>query len=225
MYDNQPRESDYFHNFRLALPLKYQQAIDWESEAETLVEAKKIAFKCQAALATGREVEGPKGAEGGGTPIPFIGATLTNERLNDLEVALQRMSVKVDNLTAELEQNKKSHRQEGNQSWQSIPSDEWQESYPDLSNHPRRSPEGYDQFEGRDFNERYPSQPDYSHDQDFDFHGNPWYPNHGDYALYHGQRPSPNHQNRVDNENRGLRWYDAKTSRGKQPTPRQNLPR
>ena len=225
MYDNQPRESDYFHNFRLALPLKYQQAIDWECEAETLDEAKKIAFKCQAVLATEKELEGPRGAEGGGTPIPFIGATLTNERLNDIEMAMQNMSIKVDNLTAEWEQTRQSRCQTGNQAWHQSPYGGTFESSPDLSNHPRHGPEGYDQFERHDSNQRFPSQPDYSHDQDFDFHGNPRHPNLGGYALYHSQRPNPNHQNRSHNENRGLRWYDDKASYGKQPTHRQNPPR
>ena len=212
MYDDQPRESDYFHNFRLSLPLKYQQAIDWESEAETLDEAKRIAFKCQAMLASGKEQEGPRGAEGGGTPIPFIGASLTNERLNELEEALQRMSIKVDNLTTEIEQSRKSHNQTGDHSWQQMPSGGWGESPSDTSNHPRRSPERYHGFERKDFDKRYPNQANYSRDHDFDFHGNPRYPNREGYAPHHSQRPSPNHPNRANDENRSLRWYDPKNT-------------
>ena len=44
-YEDQPREKDYFYEFRQALPRNYQQAIDYNNDgAETLETAKKIAF-------------------------------------------------------------------------------------------------------------------------------------------------------------------------------------
>ena len=44
MYEAQPRETDYYKSFREALPRNYRQAIDWGHTAETLAEAKRLAF-------------------------------------------------------------------------------------------------------------------------------------------------------------------------------------
>ena len=52
-YEDRPREADYYHEFRLALPRNYQQAIDLGHTAESLAEAKRIALRCQAALTGG----------------------------------------------------------------------------------------------------------------------------------------------------------------------------
>ena len=101
-YEDRPREADYYHEFRLALPRNYQQAIDLGHSAETLAEAKRIALRCQAALAGGddSEVTGKKS-------VTFIGGSMSEnqsrdkDRLKAIEMGLQGMSIKVDNLSIE----------------------------------------------------------------------------------------------------------------------------
>ena len=82
-HDENPRESDYFHNFRLALPGDYRQAIDWGNNAETLAEAKRLAFKCQAALSGKDELEN-MGATSAKS-VAFIGASMSEDRLMAIE--------------------------------------------------------------------------------------------------------------------------------------------
>ena len=108
MYEAQPRETDYYKSFREALPKNYQQAIDWGHTAETLAEAKRLAFKCQAALA-GSQEDGACGKS-----VTFIGGSMddrsqegsmddrSQDMLRAIEMGLQGMAIKVENLTTEV---------------------------------------------------------------------------------------------------------------------------
>ena len=108
-YEAQPRETDYYKSFREALPKNYQQAIDWGHTAETLAEAKRLAFKCQAALAGSQE----DGASGGKS-VAFIGGAMddrsqegsmddrSQDMLKAIEMGLQGMAIRVENLTTEV---------------------------------------------------------------------------------------------------------------------------
>ena len=48
-YEDEPRPSDFFHHFRNALPVDYQQAIDLGANAETLDEAMRVALRFRTA--------------------------------------------------------------------------------------------------------------------------------------------------------------------------------
>ena len=112
-YEDRPKEADYYHEFRLALPRNYQQAIDLGHAGETLAEAKRIALRCQAALAGGND-------DGAGATkeksVAFIGGVMSEnkprdqDRLKEIEMGLQGMSVKVDNLASEVARNSKEAR-------------------------------------------------------------------------------------------------------------------
>ena len=103
-YEDDPREKDYFHEFRQALPRNYQQAIDYGIEgAETLVAAKKIALKLQAALSGSDGDDAPGSA--GGKSVSFIGGSLTEERkqsvhedrIKQMEMGIQKLTVSMEN--------------------------------------------------------------------------------------------------------------------------------
>ena len=100
MHEDEPRESDYFFNFRNALPPPYQAAIDLRSEKETMESAKTIAFKFQVATATQGDPSHALGAVGG-SHCPSLGAMsdrCLEDRLSILEEAVANLSSKVDKL-------------------------------------------------------------------------------------------------------------------------------
>ena len=111
-YEDHPREADYYHEFRQALPRNYQQAIDLGHASETLAEAKRIALRCQAALTGNDDDTGATGEKS----VAFVGGALSEnrprdqDRLKEVEMSLQGMSIKVDNLTNEIAKQAKEAR-------------------------------------------------------------------------------------------------------------------
>ena len=97
-YNDRARESDYYHEFRFALPRNYQQAIDLGHAAETLEEAKRIAFRCQAALACSDDGAGATG----GKSAAFVGGAMSYDPLTSIERGFQEMSLRLDDLEAEM---------------------------------------------------------------------------------------------------------------------------
>ena len=97
-YEDGPSEADYYHEFRLALPRNYQQAIDLGHAAETLAEAKRIAFRCQAALACSDDGDGATG----GKSVAFVGGAMSCDPLTSIERGFQEMSLKLDDLEAQV---------------------------------------------------------------------------------------------------------------------------
>ena len=87
-----PTQSDYYHEFRNALPENYQEALDWGQKEETLAEAKRLAFKFQSVLANKSGADAKRGVVGGKT-VGFVGASMSDDRLKTLELSLQSMSV------------------------------------------------------------------------------------------------------------------------------------
>ena len=111
-YGDGPSEADYYHEFRSALPRNYQQAIDLGHAAETLAEAKRIAFRCQAALANSDDGAGATGEKS----VAFVGGSMSEnkprdqDRLKELEMGLQGIAIKVDNLSGEMVKQAKEAR-------------------------------------------------------------------------------------------------------------------
>ena len=111
-YEDGPSEADYYHEFRSALPRNYQQAIDLGHAAETLAEAKRIAFRCQAALANSDDGAGATGEKS----VAFVGGSMSEnkprdqDRLKELEMGLQGIAIKVDNLSGEMVKQAKEAR-------------------------------------------------------------------------------------------------------------------
>ena len=101
-YENPAKETDYFHLFRKGLPRDYAKAIDLGRMEETLEEAKRVAMRYQAAL----ENEKSDAVDPVGT-LAFTGASmyeegLPEERLEAIEQGLERLSVKVDNISKDM---------------------------------------------------------------------------------------------------------------------------
>ena len=103
-----PRESDYFHDFRKAVPPLYQQAIDFGSVEETLTEAKRLAFKFHAVRlnAASDASVGATGDKSVAFTGAFTGASMSDDRLKAMEMSLQGMTVKVDNINDEMKKLK-----------------------------------------------------------------------------------------------------------------------
>ena len=106
MHEDNPRATDYFDNFRNALPTDYQTAIDFGNNGETLDEAKRIAFKYQATLAGQSQagdtvVRGAIGGITGARTVGFVGASMDEDRLKAVEMAMKEMSLKMDNAAEE----------------------------------------------------------------------------------------------------------------------------
>ena len=102
-YEDEPRPSDFFHHFRNALPVDYQQAIDLGANAETLDEAMRVALRFRTAQS------------GKGKAPAFTAASMSHDRINDLERALERMSVTLGNVEEETRQLRKRVKQLENQ--------------------------------------------------------------------------------------------------------------
>ena len=93
------KEQEYFFRFREALPLEYRRAIDLGVAEDkcTIEEAKKVALRVQMATSD-------SGA-GGTSAVPdksvaFVGASMREDRLKAMELGLQNLSEKVDNLAS-----------------------------------------------------------------------------------------------------------------------------
>ena len=112
-FEDTPRASDYFHNFRKALPGPYQQAIDWGANAETLEEAKRLAFKYQTVLAGKEDDDSTRGATSTKS-VGFIGASMDDDRLKSIELTLQGMSLRLGNI--EEDRKKEATRRDGRDS-------------------------------------------------------------------------------------------------------------
>ena len=172
-YEDRPSEADYYHEFRSALPRNYQQAIDLGHTAETLAEGKRIAFRCQAALACDDEDTGTAKAKS----VAFVGGSMIEasheNRLKTIEMGLQGMSVKVDNLCSDVEKNTKDVKAREERARSPTPprSDQYRPRGGDVGfneGDPRRrsSPERrYDRYDSRErFRPRYQDQDRFDYD-------------------------------------------------------------
>ena len=92
-YEEEPRPSDYFHHFRSALPDDYIQAIDLGANEETIDEAMRVALRFRTAQ-SGKKRE-PEST--------FTAASMSGDRMDDLECALERLSAKLENVEEEVE--------------------------------------------------------------------------------------------------------------------------
>ena len=106
-YEDDPREKDYFQEFRQALPRNYQQAIDYGIEgAETLEKAKKIALRLQAAL-SGSEPDESAGAVGGKS-VSFVGGSMSEDWMDSMERGIQKLTVSMENQGAKIAKIRKA---------------------------------------------------------------------------------------------------------------------
>ena len=173
MYEAQPRETDYYKSFREALPGNYRQAIDWGHTAETLAEAKRLAFKCQAALAGGED-----GATGGKS-VAFVGGSMdtrSQDMLKAIEMGLQGMAIKVENLSTEVaKQGKEAKAREERARSQSPNGEQPQRSQSrgrgggpfDFPPRPRQGSDNYRRSDSRErYNQRYQEQDRYRANED-----------------------------------------------------------
>ena len=187
MYEAQPRETDYYKSFREALPRNYQQAIDWGHAAETLAEGKRLAFKCQAALAGGED--GAAGAKS----VSFIGGSMDSNSQNMLkaiEMGLQGMAIKVENLSTEVAKQGKEAKARDERARSQSPSGEQSQRSQSRGRgggpfeFPPRPRQGsdYRRNDSRErFNQRYPEQDRYraSEDHVYLYGRNPYPPRDG----------------------------------------------
>ena len=131
------KAKEYFFRFRLALPPDYIKAIDLGcvDEKETIEDAIKLAGRIR--LANSGQVEL---AAAQGKAVAFTGASMSDDRLKSIEMGLQSMSVKVENIEGELTRNREK---------KDLPSslDRQRERYPDRSQ--SRGRDG-DRSRGRD---------------------------------------------------------------------------
>ena len=97
------RPREYFQQFRGALPKEYRKAIDlgcgdrWDVE-----EAKKIATRLR--LADGDAAASAPEEK----TVAFTGAAMADDRIKSVELALQGITVKVDNLCEKMEKSQRS---------------------------------------------------------------------------------------------------------------------
>ena len=98
-YEDEPRPCDFFHHFRTALPADYIQAIDLGANAETIDEAIRVALRFRTAQSGKKNV------------TSFTAASMSSDRINDLECALERMSVTLENVEEETRQLQKRVKQ------------------------------------------------------------------------------------------------------------------
>ena len=98
------KEREYFFRFRLALPPDYRRAIDigCAKERRNIDEARSIAERIHLANAeAGDTAAAPASAAASHAPTPtFTGATMSEDRLRSLEVAVQEMSVRMEDLVS-----------------------------------------------------------------------------------------------------------------------------
>ena len=103
-YDSDgPKAREYFLKFRLALTPEYRKAIDIGcGDTWNIDEAKKVANRLR--LAEGdAAAEGPSGAD---RAVGFTGAAMSDDRLKAMELSLQGINVKMDNLDTDVRKMK-----------------------------------------------------------------------------------------------------------------------
>ena len=101
-YERKPKEEDYYHHFRKGLPKDYKKAVDLGRAAETLEEAKRVAIRYKTAL----ENEKADEVDSVGA-LAFTGASMDDnrspeERLEAIEQGLERLTIKVDSMSSDM---------------------------------------------------------------------------------------------------------------------------
>ena len=115
-YHKDNREHEYFYRFRLALPKDYKRAIDvgCKKENRTIAEARAIAERVRLSLVEDETESGSATATNGAASaqqpraVSFAGAAMSEDRLKSLEMALQGMSVRMENVETSLTSNSSS---------------------------------------------------------------------------------------------------------------------
>ena len=98
------REHDYFLKFRMALPTEYRKAIDIGCGDEWKIDkAKAIANRVRLADSDAATANGPAAAGGPTKAVAFVGASMSDDRLKSVEMALQGINVRLDNMDAKKE--------------------------------------------------------------------------------------------------------------------------
>ena len=105
--DARGREQEYFFQFRKALPKNYRKAIDLGYVAETLDEAKRIAFRVQMADADKGDsdhtaLDDRTSRRPLEKSVAFTGASMSDDRLKSIELSLQGLTVQVGNIDSEV---------------------------------------------------------------------------------------------------------------------------
>ena len=108
------KEQEYFFRFRDALPLEYRRAIDLgvSEDKLTIEEAKKMALRVQTASSDSGGSTAPAQPE---KSVSFVGASMasmSDDRLKSIELSLQGLTIKVDNMDAEIKQIRKDGKRE-----------------------------------------------------------------------------------------------------------------
>ena len=96
---NCDKNQEYYFRFRSALTPEYRKAIDLGCREETIEEAKRVAYRFLNATldqATGEQPAGDKA-------VSFTGAAMSDDRIKTVELSLQSLEVKVENLGSQVE--------------------------------------------------------------------------------------------------------------------------
>ena len=214
-------EEQYFFRFRSALPYPYRKAIDLgcEEDGRTLENAKKCALRLQMALADGNN-EDTAMARATGRPdadkpeksVAFTGAALADDRLKAIELSLQEMSIRVDNVNSKLDEV--SHSGDSRQSSRDRYESRYSGGHSSSRNPDRRdgsrdyrrdSSDRQGRWDSRDRysrRDRYDSR-DRQHGRDQDRRDS--YDRRGGYASRDYRRGSPGRWNSQDRGRRGSR--------------------
>ena len=143
MYHTENRENEYFFRFRLALPPDYRRAIDLgcSKENRTIKNAIDIAERLRVADA---DTSGA-GATAAATPkaVSFSGAAMNDDRLKSLELAMEGVTIRLDNMDAD---KKKKPDDE--------PRSRRDEARSDYNSRDRRSPSRDSRYDRHDSYER-----------------------------------------------------------------------
>ena len=109
-HDGAEKDTENFFRFRMSLPTDYRRAIDLgcDEKKRTLDEAKKMAFRFQMSQADSAPTANNNG-NAMGKNVSFTGAVMSENRLKSVEMALEGVSVRCDNL--ESDTNKKPRDQ------------------------------------------------------------------------------------------------------------------
>ena len=108
--DNGNKEREYFIRFRWAMPLEYRKAIDMNCGDDrptlcTIKEAKTIALRLQMANS---EAIGTSAISTADKTVAFTGASMSDDRLKSIELLVQGMSVRMENVESKLDKQPKS---------------------------------------------------------------------------------------------------------------------
>ena len=96
---NCDKNQEYYFRFRSALTPDYRKAIDLGCREETIEEAKRVAYRFLNATldqATGEQPAGDKA-------VSFTGAAMSDDRIKTVELSVQSLGVKVENLGSQIE--------------------------------------------------------------------------------------------------------------------------